>query len=162
MIYRGRATDAISHDGEVMVASMESVLVAQVVEHRLDFFGGYERRLSADLAHEMLMVVLHGEVPTSRLVPEMDMMNQPDPRQIVECSIRSRGIDRNTMCLDSAEDLLGGEKPLVVARKHCADRSTRHRQPQTRVTNPLVNGVLEIGSDLTHRSATIAPADLLQ
>ena len=144
------------HDREMVMSGVEPILLEQMVEHRLDLSGGNERGLAAHLTNQMLMIVLHRQMPTTRLVAEMDVMDQPDLGQIVECPIRRGRIDRDAVCLDSTEDLLGCEKPFIVARQHGANGATRHREPQTCFTNSLVNGVLETWSGLTHQLATIA------
>lgn len=146
----------MTHDREVMVASVKAVLREQMVEHRLNLHRWNKRGFAAHLANEVLVVVLHGEMPPSRLVSQVDMMDQTDPGEIIECPVRSGRIDWDTVSFDAPEDVLGGEKTFVVAGEYGANRTTRHREAQTRITDLLVNGVLEIGIGLTHHFATIA------
>lgn len=156
MVAFSRTRVTVAHDRKMMMSGMEAVRLEQMIEHRLDFCRRNQRRLAAHLTHEMLVIVLHGEMPAAWLVSEVHVMDQSNPGQIIERPICRRRIDRNPLFFDTSEDLLSGEESFVVARQDGADRPAWHGETQASVANSLVNCFLEIGSSLTHHFATIA------
>lgn len=89
----GLASLAVAEDREVVEVGVESVGIAEVVEHRCDFGEGHQSCLLADFTDEVLVVLVEGEVPPSGLIAEVDVVDNADTGELVECPVDGGGID---------------------------------------------------------------------
>ncbi len=83
----GFAILAVSEDCEVVEVGVELVGVAEVVEHGCDLGEGDEGCLLTGFADEVLVVVVEGEVPFAGSVPEVDVVDEADAGELIECAV---------------------------------------------------------------------------
>ena len=158
MIVLDAAGIAQPEHGEVVQVCLEAVLVFEQVEHRLYLLGRNELRLTTPLTHEMEVIVVHRQMPSTRLAPVMDVMHESDPGQLIERAIDGRRINGPGMALHRFHDVTDRQKLLAVRGQHGADRPTGHGQPETRTPDLVKHRLFEGGGLRLHPSATVVDA----
>lgn len=126
-----------------MHAGVESVRILEVVEQGLDLARWDEGGLTTDLAHQMLVVVVDRQMPPTRLAPEVHVMHQPEPGELVERAVGRRRIDRSAVLGDVGEDLGDGQELFTPRRQNGADGPSGKRETESTFTDLLVDGRLE-------------------
>ena len=75
------------------------------------------------------MVVLDGQVPSTGLGAEMDVMDETDPSEFVEYAVRGGGVDGPGGPFDGAsQDLLHSKKPFSATGEHRTNSASRERE----------------------------------
>ena len=92
----------------------------------------------------MLVVVIDGEVPSTRLGAEVDVVDQSNARKFVERAVPCRGVDRPGGPFDgSGQDLLHSQEPFPVTGEHRADCASRQGEPEPGPSDPFVKESLD-------------------
>ena len=116
----------------------EVVLLAEQGVCRFEVGDGDLAGLATSLAHQMLVIAIDREVPCAGLpATQMHMVNQPDPFELVECSVDGRCIDPTGIGSYTLMDRRCGEELIIATGENPAYRSPSHGHPQARLPNQI-------------------------
>lgn len=95
---------------------MEAVAISEEGEGVCQFGDRDESHRLTGLTHHVQVVMFEGQMPTPRLIPEMDVMDESDAGELVEGAVTGRGVDRAGAVRGHArEDLLRRDELLAVS-----------------------------------------------
>ncbi len=149
MVILGAAIVAGSEKSKVVGTGLEAVFAAEEFEEGSELRVRYLESSAADLAHEVFVVVVKRDVPSPRLpAAQLDVVDQPDPGQIVEDPVDGRRFYPAHRLPDVLDDQPGADERLLTRREGADDGPSRKGQAESGFADPLyeqVFGQYDIG-----------------
>lgn len=143
MVILRAAIVAGSENREVVWIDLEAVLAAEEFVERSELRVRYLEGAAAYLAHEVLVVVVERDVPSPRMpATQVDVVDQPDPRQVVEYPIDGRRLYPARALPNIIDDQPGADERLLARREGANHSPSWKGQAESGLPDPLYEQVL--------------------
>ena len=105
---------ALTDDAKVEPIGDKAILISDAIEGTLDSAQRNGCRVSATLAHEVMVVLVRRQMVDTGLVAQMYMVNEAELFEFVECSVHGRAVDAAGRHAYPFVDLTGGEMIILT------------------------------------------------
>lgn len=127
-----------SHDREMVWAGLESVPAEEELEEGSELRVGDFDGSAAGFAHEVFVVVVERDMPPSRPpIAQRDVVDEPDPGQIVKDPVDGRRFYAARGLLDVIDDQPCAYERLVTRRQGTKHGPSRKGEAESGFAEPL-------------------------
>lgn len=142
MVILGATFFAGSENREVVGIDLEAVPAAEEFVERSELRVRYLKGGAADLAHEVFVVVVKRDVPSPRLpAAQVDVVDQPDPGQIVEDPVDGRRLYPARALPNVIDDQPSADERLLTRREGANHSPSGKGQAESGFPDPLYQQV---------------------